>query len=258
MKENFYSTSESPNSSCGRTLQPLLKSQASLFFQRLPCFWIKLIGLYGYRFAGFSRWIWIYSIWKKRIAKTATVTTAKMKSEFSSAFFLGLSFRVMRRGIWTPTVVEISPEDPIFGWLYTDWYTQKQWSLNTDKRCPLSKDNAQKAVYVSLLRFVRTLAFHAKGRRFESGSAHFSSLLIAESTLYTELHDENCVIRCFKWFSNVFERLKPNSFDFSTNSLSRYNTTFPFWAIANAPEGTRLEELCMFGHCFSFHWFSNF
>jgi len=39
--------------------------------------------------------------------------------------------------------------------------------------------------------------------------------------LFTELHVENCVIRCFKWFSNVFERLKPNSFDFSTNSLSK-------------------------------------
>jgi hypothetical protein len=34
------------------------------------------------------------------------------------------------------------------------------------------------------------------------------------------------VVSCFKWFSTVFERLKPNSRVFSTSSLSRYNTTF--------------------------------
>jgi len=34
------------------------------------------------------------------------------------------------------------------------------------------------------------------------------------------------VISCFKWFSTVFERLKPRLRVFSTSSLSRYNTTF--------------------------------
>jgi len=61
--------------------------------------------------------------------------------------------------------------------------------------------------------------------------------------LFTELHVENCVIRCFKWFSNVFERLKPNSFDFSINSLSRYKTKLCFLDTAYAPEGTRGRSL---------------
>jgi len=34
------------------------------------------------------------------------------------------------------------------------------------------------------------------------------------------------VISCFKWFSTVFERLKPRLRVFSTSSLSKYNTTF--------------------------------
>lgn len=33
------------------------------------------------------------------------------------------------------------------------------------------------------------------------------------------------MIRCFKCFSNILDKLKPNSFVFETNSLSRYNTT---------------------------------
>jgi hypothetical protein len=32
---------------------------------------------------------------------------------------------------------------------------------------------------------------------------------------------ENCIIKCFNLFSNVLLKLKPNSFDFSTNSLSK-------------------------------------
>jgi hypothetical protein len=40
-----------------------------------------------------------------------------------------------------------------------------------------------------------------------------------ELTLFTELNDENCVISCFKWFSNVLLRLKPRAFDFSTSSF---------------------------------------
>ena len=45
---------------------------------------------------------------------------------------------------------------------------------------------------------VRTLALRAKGRRFKSGSAHQSMLLIVESQLFNELTAENCVIKCFK------------------------------------------------------------
>ena len=37
-------------------------------------------------------------------------------------------------------------------------------------------------------------------------------------------------------------RLKPRDLDFSTNSLSRYNTTFLLFDIANASEGMRREE----------------
>jgi len=55
---------------------------------------------------------------------------------------------------------------------------------------------------------------------------------------------ENCVVSCFKWFSNVFERLKPNSRDFSTNSLSIYNTRLCLLLIALAPERMRGEDLC--------------
>jgi hypothetical protein len=36
--------------------------------------------------------------------------------------------------------------------------------------------------------------------------------------LFEELTGENCVNRRFKWFSKVFERLNPNSRDFSTSS----------------------------------------
>jgi len=70
--------------------------------------------------------------------------------------------------------------------------------------------------------------------------------------LFAELHVENFVIRCFKWFSKVLLRLKPSSFDLATNSLSKYNTTLPFLVIAFASEGAYLEVLCyMFG---PFEW----
>jgi hypothetical protein len=36
--------------------------------------------------------------------------------------------------------------------------------------------------------------------------------------LFIELTFENCVIKCFKWFSNVLLRFKPRLRDFSTNS----------------------------------------
>jgi len=45
-------------------------------------------------------------------------------------------------------------------------------------------------------------------------------------------------------FSNVFDKLKPNSRDFSTNSLSRYNTTLCLFDIAFAPGRMRGEVLC--------------
>jgi len=65
---------------------------------------------------------------------------------------------------------------------------------------------------------------------------------------FNELQIDNWIIRCFKWFSKVLLRFKPSSFDFSTRSLSKYNTTFRFVVIANASEGKRMEELCyMFG-----------
>jgi len=48
------------------------------------------------------------------------------------------------------------------------------------------------------------------------------------------------VIKYFKWFSNILIELNPNSFDFSTNSLSRYSTTLPLVVIAFASEG--IEE----------------
>jgi hypothetical protein len=88
---------------------------------------------------------------------------------------------------------------------------------------------------------VRTLALRAKGRRFKSGSAHHSTFLLFKSEVFAELHCENCVVRCFKWFSNVLLRLKPRDFDFATRSLSKYNTKLPFLAIANASEGIRGE-----------------
>ena len=44
---------------------------------------------------------------------------------------------------------------------------------------------------------------------------------VFDSKLFNEFSVENCVIRCFKWFSKVFEILNPNSFDFETNSLSK-------------------------------------
>jgi len=49
-------------------------------------------------------------------------------------------------------------------------------------------------------------------------------------------------------FSNVFDKLKPNSRVFSTNSLSRYNTTLRLFDIAFASGRLRGEVLCyMFG-----------
>jgi hypothetical protein len=42
--------------------------------------------------------------------------------------------------------------------------------------------------------------------------------LFVEFELFIELAVENLFIKSFKWFSNVFERLKPNSRDFATSS----------------------------------------
>jgi hypothetical protein len=96
---------------------------------------------------------------------------------------------------------------------------------------------------------VRTLALRAKGRRFKSGSAHHLPFLLVESELFAELHVENCIIKCFKWFSKVLLRLNPRDFDFSTSSLSKYNTTFLFVVIAFASARKRMDILgYMFGH----------
>ena len=91
---------------------------------------------------------------------------------------------------------------------------------------------------------VRTLALRAKGRRFKSGSAHSASFFKVESALFAGLSVEICVIRCFKWFSKVFERLKPRALDFVVRSLSRYNTAFLLFDIANVSEGMRRDVLC--------------
>jgi hypothetical protein len=76
------------------------------------------------------------------------------------------------------------------------------------------------------------------------GSPTISILVSGELLFFSELQVENCVIRCFKWFSNVLLRLKPSSLDFSTRSLSRYNMTLRFVAIAFASEGLRGEFPC--------------
>jgi hypothetical protein len=65
-----------------------------------------------------------------------------------------------------------------------------------------------------------------------------------ELKLFTELNVENCFIKRFKWFSNVLLRLKPSSLDYSTRSLSKYNTTLPFVVNAFAFEGLRGEFPC--------------
>ena len=97
---------------------------------------------------------------------------------------------------------------------------------------------------------LRPLALRAKGRRFKSGSAHHLQFSVVESEVFAGLHVENCVIRCFRWFPNVLLRLKPRVFDFSTSSLSKYNTTFRLFDITNASAGMRGEVLCYkFGHC---------
>src|SRR3972149_11598496 len=67
----------------------------------------------------------------------------------------------------------------------------------------------------------RTLAFQANDPGFKSRRPHHNNLLFCKLKLFTELFVENCVIRCFNWFSKVLLRLKPGSFDFSANSLSR-------------------------------------
>jgi len=62
------------------------------------------------------------------------------------------------------------------------------------------------------------------------------------------LHVENCIIRCFKWFSNVLLRLKPRDLDFSTRSLSKYNTALRFVIIAFTSARKRRNVLFhMFG-----------
>jgi hypothetical protein len=82
------------------------------------------------------------------------------------------------------------------------------------------------------------------------GSPILSNPFRVELMLFNELPVENCIINCFKWFSNVLLRLKPSSFDFSTRSLSRYNTTLPLFvnyictrAQAN---GCSLSYVCSF------------
>ena len=85
----------------------------------------------------------------------------------------------------------------------------------------------------------------------DSGSNPGSPTTLSDdSKLFSELHGENCVIELFKLFSNVLLKLRPNSFDFSISSLSKYNTTFLLFDIASSPKGAcGGEELFyMFGH----------
>ena len=105
---------------------------------------------------------------------------------------------------------------------------------------------------------VRTLALRAKGRRFKSGSAHSSSFFKVDLKLFTGFIVEYCVIRCFKWFSKVFERLKPRDLDFSMRFLSKYSTTFLLVPIAYASEGIGGDVLrYMFGHLAAYTTFQN-
>jgi hypothetical protein len=87
------------------------------------------------------------------------------------------------------------------------------------------------------------LALRAKGRRFKSGSAHHLPFLLVKLELFSELRVENCVVRCFRWFSTVLLRLKPRAFDFSTRSLSKYKTTFRLFDIAFA--SARKQGRCL-------------
>ena len=125
--------------------------------------------------------------------------------------------------------MEISPANPIFSWFYEidDIPIHRSLLLYLN----IAFFGKQSKVFQSL---DRTLALRAKGRRFKSGPAHHSPFLLVEEMLFSELHVENCVIRCFKWFSKVLLRLKPRAFDFATRSLSKYNTKFLLVVIANA------------------------
>jgi hypothetical protein len=59
----------------------------------------------------------------------------------------------------------------------------------------------------------------------------------------------NCVISCFKWFSNVLLRLKPSACDFSTSSLSMYKTKLCLFLKCIYTRGRAKGVLCyMFGH----------
>ena len=89
-----------------------------------------------------------------------------------------------------------------------------------------------------------TLALRAKGRRFNSGSAHFPIIVPFEYTIFSVFMTENCVIRCFKWFSNVLLRLKPRSLDSLMVSLSRYKTKLLLFEITFAPARKQRDILC--------------
>ncbi len=89
--------------------------------------------------------------------------------------------------------------------------------------------------------------------RVQIPATALNRLFTAESMLFTELSVKNCVINCFKWFSKVFERLNPNSFDFSTNSLSKYKHNISFLSHCIRIRG-HARESSMLYVC----WFSNF
>jgi len=55
---------------------------------------------------------------------------------------------------------------------------------------------------------------------------------------------ENWVISCFKWFSKVFESLKPRSRVFSTSSLPRYSTAFFLLVILCLHPRSREGKFC--------------
>jgi hypothetical protein len=73
--------------------------------------------------------------------------------------------------------------------------------------------------------------------------------LLVKSELFSGLHVENCVVRCFKWFSKVLLRLKPRDLDFATNSLSTYSTKLCLFLKCVYTRGHAGVVLCyMFGH----------
>ena len=104
----------------------------------------------------------------------------------------------------------------------------------------------------------RTQAFQACDPGFKSRRPHQLTFLSVKSRLSTEFSVENCVIKCFKWFSKVLLRLKPNSLDFSTRSLSMYRTKLCLFLKCIYTRGRVLSLSLLYVWLLGSNWFSNF